>query len=648
MLAAFAATLLPHALWLPSWYALVLGGVVVARWAQRRRYGLAWPVWIKFPLLLTVMGLVVLEFGNPFARQAGTAALLGLTTLKLIESERRRDGLLAVTVCLFLISVQFLFNEGIGVTLYMLVPTLLAFLALNEISAPQGMRGGLTAEFGRVGREIGALLLIALPLTVFLFLSVPRLETPLWGTRENSWKGRTGLGDTMAPGSITELLGDDTPVMRVTFESAIPRRSSLYWRGPVLWNFDGQAWTRPGYGGLRGPLARQNHSSDPAGPNVARYRVTLEATDRNGLYALDIAERTPSDAAMLIDGQVVRATPIRSPYAYEASATLDGPLPLRDFPSLQQSLATKLPAELNPRTAQLAQSWRTELGDDRVALARRALSYFRNEPFSYTLGPPPLVGAHRMDEFLFETRAGFCEHYAAAFVVLMRSAGVPARVVTGFQGGQFNRTGGYFVIRNSDAHAWAEILVDGQGWVRVDPTAAVDPSRIEEASGAVGEQSLLADGGWLRDFRERLDTIRAWWTDTIIRFDTLRQRQFFANLGIDLNDWRQVGAWMAGGLGVIALLAALLIFLRRDGGPRDAALRSYQRFLRRLGKLGIQAPPQEGASTLAARVASLRPQWAQSARAVADAYEAARYGIVQDDSQKALDAAIAAFFRAAR
>ncbi|MBK8068012.1 MAG: DUF3488 domain-containing protein [Rhodanobacteraceae bacterium] len=304
MLAAFAATLAAHLLWLPGWYSATLVAIVLARWLQRRAYARAWPAWIKLPLLMMVLGLVVVEFGNPFARQAGTAALVGLSALKLIESERRRDGLLIMTVSLFLVSVQFLFNEGIGVTLYMVLPTLLVFLALNEIAAPPGTRGGLAQQLGSLGREFLLLLAVVLPLTLFLFLSVPRLSEPLWGTRENQWESRTGLSDTMSPGSISELIADDTPVFRVSFPDGSPAKRSMYWRGPVLWSFDGQTWRiEPRLANPNDPTGREI-GPQPGAPGDVRYQVMLEPTDRRWLHTLDFATGFPADASRSLEGTV--------------------------------------------------------------------------------------------------------------------------------------------------------------------------------------------------------------------------------------------------------------------------------------------------------------------------------------------------------
>lgn len=637
-LLAYAATLLPFALWLPLWFSALLLSVLLARWLQRRRYASAWPAWIKFPLLLAILVAIVAEFGNPAARQAGTALLLGLGTLKLIEAERRRDSLVLATVCLFLISVQFLYDQSISVTLYMLVPLFLVFFALNEVTAPPGTRGGMTQELWRVGREMGALLAIALPLTIFLFLSVPRLSAPMWGTRDNEYVGKTGLSESMSPGNFVDLLADDTPVMRVTFTGPPPPRSALYWRGPVLWDYDGETWSIGR--AMRSPTTSFQRPRLSDGPPDVRYQAVMEPTDRRWLTALDLAIDFPSDAVQLLDGQVVRPEAISTTYAYTASAQINAPIPVITAPTLQARMGLQLPADRNPRAQALARQWQAELGGDRAALVERALQYIRTEGYSYTLSPLPLVGAHRVDEFLFETREGFCEHYAAAFVVLMRAAGVPARVVTGYLGGYYNRAGDYLLIRNSDAHAWAEVLLDDTGWVRVDPTAAIAPERIEQEVGAGGASDFFGGSEWVRSWRERVDYLRAWWNKTVVRFDALRQREFFSGLGLDPSDWRQLGAWMGGGLAGIALLAGLVFFMRRPPGTRDTALRSYQRYLRAWARRGTPSAPSEGARSFATRLGAQHPTHSVAAMAVALAYEQARYGPTEASAQAALDAAI--------
>jgi transglutaminase-like putative cysteine protease len=501
---------------------------------------------------------------------------------------------------------------------------------------------------GSFGREFLLMLAVVMPLTVFLFLSVPRLNEPLWGTRENQWESRTGLSEEMSPGDITELLGDDTPVMRVTFLADTPPRGSLYWRGPVLWQFDGRTWrgaprlTSSGIseGRLRGPQS--------GGNDDVRYRVVLEPTDRNWLHVLDLATGFPADSSRSLEGVVTRDRPVTGLYAFEAASRIDAPLPVLAYPGLQTAFGLRLPEALNPRTLALAQRWVGEVGGDPMTLAQRALAHIRNENFSYSLSPPPLVGANRIDEFLFETQRGFCEHYAAAFVVLMRSAGVPARVVTGYLGGDFNRIGGYWIVRNSDAHAWAEVLVAGQGWVRVDPTAAIAPERVEQDAGALPGQGLDGDYAWVRALRERADAVQAWWNNAVVRFDSLRQQAFFADLGINPGDWKQVAAWMTGGLIVLGLLTALVFHLQQRREPEDAARRLYRRFLKDLARRGIVAAANEGPSDLARRAAAALPQLAAPILAFTRAYETARYGVPEERSLLLLQQSLGEFRKALR
>jgi protein-glutamine gamma-glutamyltransferase len=648
-LLAFAATVSAHLLWLPAWYAAGLGALVLARWMQRRAFARAWPAWIKLPLVIALLVLVLAQFGNPLGQQAGTATLIGLLTLKLIESERRRDGLFAMGVALFLVSVQFLFTQGIGVTVYMLVPTLLIFLALNEVSAPPGTRGGLSSQLGIFGRDFLLLLLVVLPLTVFLFLSVPRLSEPLWGTRDDRSQARTGISDRMSPGDITQLIGDDTPVMRVTFTSQTPPKRSMYWRGPVLAEFDGTNWTPAELNLSQRQLTESLLEGPQAGsPGDLSYEVMLDPTDRRWLFTLDLATGFPSDSYRTLDGTVLRKTPVRDAYAFTAAVALDQPIPATVALEQQRRAGLELPGGLNPRTAALAQQWLAQVGPDPMALAQQALLHIRTEEFSYTLAPPPLVGAHRMDEFLFETRAGFCEHYAAAFVVLMRNAGVPARVVTGFLGGQFNEIGGYWLIRNSDAHAWAEILVDGRGWVRVDPTAAIAPERIDQSGAAFAGNGFGQEYEWLRALRDRADAIQAWWTRTVVRFDSLRQRDFFADVGIDPSNWRQMAGWMGAGLALFGVLTAAVFYLQRRRHAPDPARKLYQRFLKDLSSLGVIATDNEGATNLGTRAAQSLPDLTAPIQTLVAAYEQARYAPPSSDALPALRLALAAFRRELR
>lgn len=622
LLLAYGGVLIGHVTWLPWWMAPLLLTVVALRGWQRKSYRVAWPGWVRIPLLFGLIALVVAEFGNPLARQAGTAMLLGLVCLKLVESERRRDGYVVAVVCFFLISVQFLFEQGLAITLYMAVPSLFLFICLNQLATSAEGRSGLK-EMGFAWRELALLLLFALPLTAFLFLSVPRLSEPLWGTRDNRYQGRTGLGEEMSPGSITELLGDDTAVFRVSFDGPPPPTTAMYWRGPVLWRYDGVTWTS----NLEFLVSIDGYERGPrqAPVDALRYTVTMEPSERRWVFGLEQVQGFPQDVGKTLDDQLLRAKPITSVLQYQAASTLSDVSPLRNFPNQQRQWASRLPPGLNPRTRELGEALAREHEGNVDAIVNAALRRFRTDGFSYTLGPPPLLGQHRMDEFLFETKAGFCEHYASAFVVLMRAAGVPARVVTGYQGAYFNVGGGYFTVRNSDAHAWAEVLVPEVGWVRVDPTAAVAPERIQLGMDGFADAGLMPDWDWLRGARDRIDQLQNWWNQVVIRFDATRQQQALAQIGIDAQDWRQVGAWFAGGFALIALISGLFYLWPRAGQRLDPAARRYQRLLREVERLGFRCEPAEAPRDFAARVAAARPELKASLDAATEAYLRLRY-----------------------
>src|SRR5207247_709262 len=324
---------------------------------------------------------------------------------------------------------------------------------------------------------------------LLLFFLFPRVQGPLWGMPQDAYSGVTGLSETMSPGSISSLSLSDAIAFRVKFETGPPSRAQLYWRGPVLSDFDGLAW-RVGL-----PQLRRNMSIEATGSPVD-YEVTLEPHNRNWMFALEMPARLPPSARLTSEYLVISLTPIRSRIRYE----------MRSFPKFQAAsganpedlaLALRLPRGVNPRSLALAREWRESLADN-SAIVRRAIEFFRGSRFEYTLQPPAL-GQNSVDEFLFDTKQGFCEHFASSFVFLMRAAGVPARVVTGYQGGDTNPVDGYMVVRQADAHAWAEVWLAENGWTRVDPTAAAVPVRIELGITAARPSGAAP----LRDARQR-------------------------------------------------------------------------------------------------------------------------------------------------
>jgi protein-glutamine gamma-glutamyltransferase len=598
---AFIACLAAHALWLPPLLTAAVALVVALRRWLITVHLKAWPSWIRLPLLIALLLIVRDEFGG-LGRNGGTALLIGLLALKLAESERRRDGLLVVCITLFLISIRFLFGESMLLTLYMIVPTLLCFWALTELHT---QAGGALIEREQLGRLAwGALktVALALPLAMLLWLLVPRLAQPLWGKPDVADDARTGLGDEMSPGKMTELLIDDNVAMRVRFETEIPPTNQMYWRGPVLWRFDGETWT-----GLSSWLRteRLKEAARPPSSVNQRYEVMLEPTDRPWLILLDVPVRTNEAHHLTMDLQVIRPSTIGSLLRYRGESMIGIPTPASAFPGSEREWALQLPRDYNPRARTLAATWAREASGDPTSIAERAMSHFRNQPFSYSLSTPE-TGRDSVDDFLFETQIGYCEHYSSAFTFLMRAAGVPARVVTGYYGGYVNPIDQHVIVRNSDAHAWAEYHVDGQGWIRIDPTAAVAPERVDRSGLELG-----LDGGWNNaDWGQRLlmtmDAVGTWWNRTMLAFDARAQLAMLERLGLD-GRWEQRALLLVGSFLGFALIAALIMWAPWRRRRIDPLLRLQARFERLIAPWVGERPPGLGAHSHAARARAALP-----------------------------------------
>ena len=456
-----------------------------------------------------------------------------------------------------------------------------------------------------------------------LYLLFPRISGPLWGLPQDAHAGKTGLSETMSPGSIASLAQSSEIAFRVHFEGEIPPQGKLYWRGPVMESFDGTTW-RPF------PGRHAAERLELISPLIS-YQTTLEAHNQRWLLALDAPSGLPAEIAL--NGELTAAArqAINTRQRFKLSASLDYRFNTLEAPAvLQRNLA--LPTGRNPQARQLANGWRTtEKTTD--AIIQKALALFANE-FFYTLRPP-LLGTDSIDQFLFQTKRGFCEHYAAAFVVLMRNAGIPARVVGGYQGGERNPVDGYLVVRQSDAHAWAEVWLAGRGWLRIDPTAAVSPARIE--SGIVDALPdweplpalIQVRSEWLRTLRYRWEAVNNAWNQQIIGYNPQRQRELLSRLGLPDADWRS----LVSALGIVSsLLLALITAWTFYQRPRhDPATRLWHKALRQLRRRQVNYAAWETPLAIADRVQRQRPELAEPFKHVVEAYLLARYGKNKND-----------------
>jgi transglutaminase-like putative cysteine protease len=628
LLAALAFVVAPHFEHLPWWATALL--VVLWFWrvwlvvAQRPLPGR----FAMLPLLAAAAGAVWLEHRTLVGRDAGVTFLLMLLALKLLEMRARRDVFVVIFLAFFILLTQFLFGQGVLIALMSLAGVLLLFFVLVSVNLAEGDLPARTKM-----RLVGLVMLKSIPLAAALFLLFPRLNGPLWGMPGDSSASRTGLSNTMSPGSVGRLLENDAIAFRVLFAGGVPLTDQLYWRGPVLGTFTGRTWVPLGDSGRTPPL-----QVEPGAQSVYDYTITLEPHQRDWIFALDL----PVDLAGALelalkqrpDGQLLAGRLINERVRFRLRSATSYRYGLNETPlSLQGWL--QLPAGYNPRTLELAiELRRTVPGamESRAAdgaLVQAALRRFREQPFRYTLEPPAL-GRHAVDEFLFDTRAGFCEHYASAFVVLMRALDIPARVVTGYQGGEFNPIDGFMTVRQSDAHAWAEVWLAGRGWVRVDPTAAVAPERVQRggrsagaASGAGGPAFGDRGFGLLRAIRFQWEAIENGWNQWVLSYTPERQRELLRSLGL-LPDGQTLALVFA--VVISAILAVLAAVSLRHRTQRDRLGELLAQLRERLAAAGLEAPAHLGPRALLALVGPrLEPASQAEARGLLDDLERWRY-----------------------
>ncbi len=618
-----AGASLPHWSTLPPWVPVLLCACIAWRLAGDL---LTWPL----PNTTVRLGLAALTFLAVLSRyhtlngiEAGSALLVVMVALKFLETRTSRDELVLMVISYFLLFAGLLSQRSLGIVLY-----LLGFVWFTTIGLLQLARRGPLLGTWVTAKIAGRLLLQALPIMIVLFVLFPRLPGPLWAVPGASTSGRTGLSDTMSPGDLTKLALSDEVAFRVEFHQRPPGPDRLYWRGPVLSNFNGRTWSGEGVQ-LRAQIVDTlEYHGDPID-----YRVILEPHGRRWVFALDMPAAWPDGEGILMEShyQLLRfPRSIRSRTEYELTSYPEYHAG-ETLTDAQLDVYLALPDGSNPRTRELARQWR-EASSDPTEIIRSALDIFHTETFYYTLTPPAL-GAHPADEFLFQTREGFCEHYASAFTVLMRAAGIPARVVTGYQGGELNPLGQYYIIYQSNAHAWTEVWLGEEGWVRVDPTAAVAPDRIRYGLSGGSFAGQRVGGGafgslaWLRNAALAWDAANTYWNDWVLNYGPELQRDLLRSLGMSRPHWSKLVT--VGAVLVTLLLGALMFYLAwtyRTRRHEDAAARYFGRFCRKLGRANVPPRrPTEGPVDFGRRATEALPDASAKIEGITEAYVRVRY-----------------------
>ena len=574
---------------IPLWCSLMAGGVLVwrATIAWRNQPLPRWP-W-RLGLLTAALGATWVSHHTWLGQDAGVTLVVVLLALKTLEMRARRDAFVIFFLAFFALLTRFFYSQSLPTAAGILLALLGLLTALVNAHMPVG-RPPLRQSAWIATR----MALLGAPVMLVLFLLFPRMA-PLWGVPGQDPAGKTGLSGEMQVGQVAQLAVDDSIAMRIRFDDPIPPMASLYFRGPVLSEFDGTLW-RPRQPEFS-PRAVALAELEPRGQAID-YEVTLEPSQRPWLVLLDAVSEAPQvprgRAFMTPELQWLYVRPVSELMRFRARSHLDfrhGPRQATD--ALQAYV--HLPPGFNPRTAELARAMRQEYGTDDGASARlveAALQRLRTGGYAYTLDPG-VYGRHTADEFWFDRKQGFCEHIASSFVILMRAMGIPARLVTGYQGGELNGVDGYWVVRQRDAHAWAEVWQAGEGWVRIDPTGAVAPARLGSLSrlaapeGAIASTLRNLNPTLVAQLRNVWEAVNNRWNQWVLNYTQERQLDLLRHLGFSSPDWTD----LAVALGMVAALAGLggALWLRWERQQHDPWLRLLQRVHRRLRRLGLPA-----------------------------------------------------------
>ncbi len=590
---------------------------------------------LQLPPKLVRIGLTIIAFtaifmstGRSFSNDAGIKLLCLMASLKPFEINNHRDRMITIFLAYFMVVSSLFFSTTIPMTLYMVVSVIIItglLIRINHNEIP------LTATM----KLAGIITVQAIPLMLILFFLFPRLQGNFWGIHQRK-TGITGFSSTLSPGSVSGIVKNKAVAFRATFEGKKPDYKDLYWRGIVFQYFTGKQWKARRYT----PQAVQ----PVQGRLPVSYKVFLEPGNSTWIFALDLPGNIPAGTRLLADNTLVSKRTTLKKTSYDLISYIDyttGPM------DSWETLTRQLPDYGNPKSRELA----LRLFDESVSPAEyisRVINFFSENEFYYTLNPP-IPGQDGIDDFLFKDMKGYCEHYASAFVFLMRAAGVPARIVGGYMGGEQNPYGNYLIVRQSDAHAWAEVWLKNKGWVRVDPTSAVAPERVETGISSALPQNEISgffttdqSGGLAKLFQNlelSWDAVNYHWDTKIIGYTLKRQENLLGKLGFNFKSLKNVLLVIAGGLGAIVILL-LIFFLRlRTTITRyeDPVFGLYRSFTKKLKTVGITKPSWSGPLDFAEKAISQRPDMTAEINGITRLYILIRYGGKQDHPQLQTD-----------
>ncbi|AOE49327.1 transglutaminase family protein [Kangiella sediminilitoris] len=602
--------LFPLWFFMPAWITLTTIALLLAKW-YLNHHRLHAPKWILLIVVLVCVGGVFLQFKTLNGRDAGIGLISLMYGFKLLEARSYRDAALLLFISFFIVVTAFFYTEAIWMGLYLLISMLLILVGMVALNSPKGVQSS-----AKIGRSSVITLLQAIPIMVLLFFLFPRSSSPLWSMPNDSQSG-SGIDDTMTPGSIGALHTFDDIAFRADFEGEVPKNSEMYWRGLVLSRFDGFTWYKESHSPVRGGLELPRELT-------YQYRIQMEPNNRNWIFGLEQLAEAPENAYLFSDYTWMKRRRVTQRITYSAQA-YDIDFSDHNLTPRQQEMYLELPDDSNQRTKEWAEVRRQEHGSAETFVSW-VLSYIHQNQYHYTL-TPEVIEVDTVDGFWFRTQEGFCEHYAGAFVYIMRAAGIPARVVTGYQGGEYNPYGDYYIVRQKDAHAWTEVWLEGEGWRRIDPTAAIHPSRVDEdllgqtssRDGWLQEfgsnTSFEAPRGFLQNLALRWDAIQSFWSETVMGYSQDMQFSWLRKLGIEKNQYRYLGY----GLLFTVFLAGLIFgyWVLRSTQWLDPVAKQYIKLIGKLKKQGVSLESSTGPQELLKSVRDVSPKlYARAAPAI--------------------------------
>ncbi|MDX2424977.1 MAG: DUF3488 and transglutaminase-like domain-containing protein [Cycloclasticus sp.] len=574
--------------------------------------------WLLLALSLLLAFLVLRLHGMSLGREASSSFLLVLLGLKLLECRANRDVLAVIFVSFFVLITPFLFDQTIGLALYSLC---LFFLLLSALVVNNTNLNNLGALFPY--RFAGVIMLLALPLMLLSFLLFPRMIGPLWAMPSDASNAISGISDSINPGQISHLALSKETAFRARFNDRSPAHHQLYWRGPVFWNTDGRQWTLS-----PSKTIKQYAISGPVSTTF-QYSIVMEPHQQVWLYALDSPIKAPGDVKITEDRQLISNKKLSRSRAFDFTSSIQ---PTSETISKEdKSRALALPDNTDIRILQLASSWRNDTRSD-MGVINNGLAFFNKENFYYTLTPPQL-GNDPVADFLFDSKRGFCGHYATSFAVVLRAAGIPSRLVAGYQGGLYNSVGNFWEVRQADAHVWVEAWVQSLGWVRIDPTAAISPNRIQHAidldEQRIGDEIKFfikpPDGlaRWGQQLNSILQTVDYYWESGVLAYGPEVQNDFLANFG--LHGWEDMVLWLAVLSGAFLLIFSVYLY-RLKPNKIDPAQKAYLSFCKILARRYGEKRPSDTSLAYFSRISESQPSFRERLLQVRVHYLHCRYG----------------------